>query len=113
MLEPGGKVVAGNFSYYDASEDTAGFEEARVRYAFGTERLFIGRFCSIAAGVTFVMAGANHVFDGPTGYPFLSFEGDWRDGLIDDLIARGRAARVTPGSATTSGSAAAPRSCPG
>ncbi|MFD8781623.1 CatB-related O-acetyltransferase [Kitasatospora sp. NPDC059599] len=89
VLEPGGKVVAGNFSYYDASEDTAGFEEARVRYAFGSERLFIGRYCSIAAGVTFVMAGANHVFDGPTGYPFFSFEGDWRDGLIDDLIARG------------------------
>ncbi|MGI5484751.1 CatB-related O-acetyltransferase [Streptomyces lavendofoliae] len=93
VLAPGAKVVAGAYSYYDASEDTGGFEEERVRYAFGPQRLQIGKFCSIAAGVTFVMAGANHVYDGPTAFPFATFPGDWQDRLIDPLIERGPAGK--------------------
>jgi virginiamycin A acetyltransferase len=93
VLAPGGKVVAGDYSYYDASEDTGGFEEERVRYAFGTQRLRIGRFCAIAAGVTFVMAGANHAYGGPTAYPFATFAGDWQDSLIDPLVERGPAGK--------------------
>ncbi|MFJ6655747.1 CatB-related O-acetyltransferase [Streptomyces sp. NPDC091377] len=89
VLAPGGKVVAGAYSYYDASEDTAGFEEARVRYAFGPQRLLIGKFCSVAAGATFVMPGANHLHSGPTAFPFATFPGDWQDRLIDPLIERG------------------------
>ncbi|MGV9349086.1 CatB-related O-acetyltransferase [Streptomyces spiralis] len=93
VLSPGSKVVVGAYSYYDASEDTSGFEEARVRYAYGTQRLRIGKFCSIAAGATFVMAGANHVYGGPTAYPFATFAGDWQDSLIDPLIERGPAGK--------------------
>ncbi|GAA3017308.1 CatB-related O-acetyltransferase [Streptomyces fulvorobeus] len=89
VLSPGAKVAAGRYSYYDASEDTGGFEEERVLYAFGPQQLRIGKFCSIAAGVTFVMAGANHVYDGPTTFPFATFPGDWQDRLIDPLIERG------------------------
>ncbi|WP_227983812.1 non-ribosomal peptide synthetase [Nocardia spumae] len=81
------RVTAGAYSYYDASEDAAGFEQSRVRYASGGERLTIGRYCSIAAGVQFIMAGANHVFSGPTAYPFAMFAGDWQDGLLDPLGA--------------------------
>jgi len=89
VLPPASKVVAGIYSYYDASEDTGSFEEERVRYASGPQRLRIGRFCSVAAGVTFVMAGANHVHSGPTAFPFATFAGDWQDSLIDQLIERG------------------------
>jgi thioesterase domain-containing protein/acetyltransferase-like isoleucine patch superfamily enzyme len=93
-LSPTGAVVAGDYSYYDASEDVGGFEETRVRYASGTERLRIGRFCSIAAGVTFLMAGANHLYDGPTAFPFLNFPGDWQDAVLDSLIERGAPAKA-------------------
>ena len=88
-LAPNSRVTAGEYSYYDASEDGAGFEESRVLYGFGAERLRIGRFCAIAAGVKFVMAGANHVYVGPTSYPFFQFGGDWQDSLLDPLIASG------------------------
>lgn len=88
-LAPEGKVVAGDYSYYDASEDTRGFEEERLLYAFGQQRLWIGRFCSIAAGVRFIMAGADHIHSGPTAFPFLIFPGDWQDALIDPVIERG------------------------
>lgn len=92
VLTPGSKVDAGEYSYYDASEDTGGFEDTRVLYAFGQERLRIGRFCSIAAGVTFVMPGANHIHSGPTAFPFFDFGGDWQHELLDPLIERGPAA---------------------
>jgi virginiamycin A acetyltransferase len=84
-LTPGSKVVAGRYSYYDATDDTGGFEETRMLYAFGAERLLIGGFCSIAAAVRFIMPGANHVHAGPTSYPFFLFEGDWQDSLLDPL----------------------------
>lgn len=90
-LGPGSKVVAGPYSYYDASEDTGGFEETRMLYAFGAERLLIGGFCSIAAGVRFIMPGANHVYSGPSSYPFFTFGGDWQDSLLDPLIKIGPA----------------------
>ncbi|GAA2018226.1 CatB-related O-acetyltransferase [Catenulispora yoronensis] len=93
VLGPRSKVVAGAYSYYDASEDTDGFEQARVRYAFGAQRLIIGKFCAIAAGVTFLMAGANHVYQGPTAFPFATFPGDWQAALLDPLIERGPAGK--------------------
>ena len=93
VLGPRSKVVAGAYSYYDASEDAGGFEETRVRYAFGAERLRIGKFCAIAAGVTFVMAGANHVYQGPTAFPFATFPGDWQAALLDPLIEKGSAGK--------------------
>lgn len=93
VLGAGSKVVAGAYSYYDASEDVGGFEETRVRYAFGPQRLRIGKFCAIAAGVTFVMAGANHVYQGPTAFPFATFPGDWQQALLDPLISRGPAGK--------------------
>ena len=89
-LRPGGKVTAGEYSYYDASEDRSGFEEARLRYATGPERLTIGRFCSIAAGVTFLLPGAEHFRGGVTAYPFAMFEGDWQADLVDHLLERAR-----------------------
>lgn len=94
VLTSGSRVSAGDYSYYDASEDTRIFEAERVLYAFGPERLRIGKFCSIAAGVKFIMAGANHMYSGPTAFPFFSFPGDWQDSLLGPLIERGTASKL-------------------
>lgn len=88
VLGSGSIVEAGEYTYYDASEDKQGFEEEHVLYAFGTERLRIGRFCSIASGVRFLMPGANHIYTGPSTFPFLNFAGDWQETLLDLLIER-------------------------
>lgn len=87
------KILVGEYTYYDASADTGSFEEERVLYGFGPERLLIGKFCAIAAGVRFVMAGANHLSSGPTTFPFTIFPGRWRDATLETfqthLISKG------------------------
>src|SRR6185312_4436994 len=73
------KIEVGEYTYYDASEDAGSFEDERVLYGYGPERLVIGKFCSIAAGVRFVMAAANHMSSGPSAFPFRIFPGRWGD----------------------------------
>jgi virginiamycin A acetyltransferase len=60
-------VIVGDFTYYSGT----GFE-TRVthHYDFYGDRLVIGKFCQIAAGVEFVMNGANHQMNAATTYPF-------------------------------------------
>src|SRR6478672_6880702 len=53
-------VEVGEYTYYDSPGDPLAFERDAVLYAFGPERLVIGRFCAIASGVRFLMPGANH-----------------------------------------------------
>ncbi|MGH3764310.1 MAG: CatB-related O-acetyltransferase [Pseudonocardiaceae bacterium] len=77
------KVEVGEFTYYDASQDTGSFEAERVLYGFGPERLLIGRFCAIAAGARFVMSAANHLSGGPSTFPFTIFPGRWRDETLE------------------------------
>ncbi|MGH3669189.1 MAG: CatB-related O-acetyltransferase [Pseudonocardiaceae bacterium] len=81
------KVVAGEYTYYDASQDAGSFEDARVLYGFGPERLVIGKFCAIAAGVRFVMAAANHLSSGPSTFPFTIFPGRWQDETLETFQA--------------------------
>jgi virginiamycin A acetyltransferase len=77
-------IEIGDFTYYDHPERATEFETDAVLYAFGPERLIIGRYCAIAAGVRFVMGGANHADLGPSTYPFGIFGGDWADTM--DLV---------------------------
>lgn len=44
-------------------------------YDFVGDKLIIGKFCQIAAGVNFVMNGANHRMNTATTYPFFIFDG--------------------------------------
>jgi virginiamycin A acetyltransferase len=81
------KVVAGDYTYYDASQDSGSFEDERVLYGYGPERLVIGGFCAIAAGVRFVMAGANHLSSGPSTFPFMIFPGRWQDETLETYQA--------------------------
>ncbi|MGQ0775849.1 MAG: CatB-related O-acetyltransferase [Pseudonocardiales bacterium] len=82
------KISVGEYTYYDASEDAGSFEDDRVLYGFGPERLVIGKFCSIAAGVRFVMAAANHLSSGPSAFPFTIFPGRWQDDTQEIFLAR-------------------------
>ena len=43
------KIDVGEYTYYDSGDDPLAFERDAVLYAFGAERLIIGRFCAIAS----------------------------------------------------------------
>lgn len=102
-------IEVGEYSYYDDPDDPTGFETRNVLYHYGPEKLVIGKFCALGTGVRFIMNGANHRMDGPSTFPFPIMGGSWAEhfGLLAGLPARG-----TPSSATTSGSATTPWSCP-
>lgn len=78
-------LEVGEYTYYDASEDQGSFEEDRMLYAFGPERLTIGRFCAIGPGSRFLLGG-NHVTVGPTAYPFTMFPGAWQDATLATFL---------------------------
>ena len=61
----------GDFSYY-SGEDF----ESRVthHYEFYGDKLIIGKFCQIAAGVEFIMNGANHKINCASTFPFYILE---------------------------------------
>ena len=44
-------------------------------YEWNGDKLIIGKFCQIAAGVEFVMNGANHQMNAVTTFPFYTLEG--------------------------------------
>jgi virginiamycin A acetyltransferase len=78
------KVEVGDYSYYDHPEHATAFERDAVLYAFGPERLIIGKFCALAAGTRFLMPGANHAARGPSSFPFGIFGGSWASTM--DLV---------------------------
>ena len=66
-------IIVGDFTYF-ADKD---FEQhVTHHYDFIGDKLIIGKFCQIAAGVEFVMNGANHQMNASTTYPFNIF-GTW------------------------------------
>ncbi len=79
-------IEVGEYTYYDSPDDPLAFERDAVLYAFGPERLIIGRFCAIAAGVRFLMPGANHADRGPSTYPFGIFGPPW-DPTLDIVMS--------------------------
>jgi virginiamycin A acetyltransferase len=70
-------VGVGEYTYYDSDGDSLAFERDAALYAFGPERLIVGRFCAIASGVRFLMPGANHADRGPSTFPFGVFGPPW------------------------------------
>jgi acetyltransferase-like isoleucine patch superfamily enzyme len=51
-------IVVGEYTYYDDPDGATRFETRNVFYAYGPERLVIGKYCAIATGTRFPMAGA-------------------------------------------------------
>jgi virginiamycin A acetyltransferase len=80
-------IEVGEYSYYDDPEAPEDFESKAVLYAYGPEQLIIGRFCAIAAGVRFLMPGANHADRGPSTYPFGIFGPPWSERTMDLVMA--------------------------
>ena len=103
-------VEVGEYTYYDDPDYALAFERDAVLYAYGPERLVIGRFCAIASRVRFLMPGANHADRGPSTFPFGIFGGAWAhtmdlvmsapsrgDTVVGHDVWIGYAAMVMPG----------------
>ena len=66
-------IVVGDFTYFADSD----FEKhVTHHYDFIGDKLIIGKFCQIGAGVEIVMNGANHQMNDVSTYPFYIF-GSW------------------------------------
>jgi virginiamycin A acetyltransferase len=76
-------IEVGDYTYYDDPDDPAAFERENVLYAYGPDRLIIGRYCALATGVRFIMAGANHPTAGVSTFPFAIFGGAWAEQTLD------------------------------
>lgn len=66
-------IIVGDFTYFSDRDFEAHITH---HYDFIGDKLIIGKFCQIAAGVEFVMNGANHRMNTVTTFPFNIFE-DW------------------------------------
>ena len=65
-------IQVGDFTYIADRE----FEShVTHHYDFLGDKLIIGKFCQIGAGVEFVMNGANHQMNALTTFPFYTLEG--------------------------------------
>lgn len=65
-------IIVGDFTYIADSE----FESHVTHlYEWSDDKLIIGKFCQIAAGVEFVMNEANHQMNAVSTFPFYTLEG--------------------------------------
>ena len=99
-------IIVGDFTYIADSK----FEShVTHHYDFIGDKLIIGKFCQIAAGVEFVMNGANHQMNAVSTFPFYTLEG-WKmnppaksdmpfkgDTVIGNDVWIGQNATILPG----------------
>ena len=80
-------IIVGDFTYIADSE----FERhVSHHYEWNGDKLIIGKFCQIAAGVEFVMNGANHQMNAVSTFPFYTLEGwDMNPPASSDLPLKG------------------------
>ena len=80
-------IIVGDFSYIAESD----FEShVTHHYEWNGDKLIIGKFCQIAAGVEFVMNGANHQMNAVSTFPFYTLEGwDMDPPAASDLPLKG------------------------
>ncbi len=80
-------IIVGDFTYIADSE----FESHVTHlYEWNGDKLIIGKFCQIAAGVEFVMNGANHQMNAVSTFPFYTLEGwDMEPPKPSDLPLKG------------------------
>lgn len=86
-------IIIGDYTYYDDINGADDFEKHVTHfYDFIGDKLIIGKFCSIAKGIEFIMNGANHKMDSVSTYPFYIMGKDWGSALaphIDELPLKG------------------------
>ena len=80
-------IIVGDFTYIADSE----FEShVTHHYEWNGDKLIIGKFCQIAAGVEFVMNGANHQMNAVSTFPFYTLEGwDMKPPAASDMPLKG------------------------
>ena len=80
-------IIVGDFTYIADAE----FERHITHfYPWLGDKLIIGRFCQIAAGVEFMMNGANHQMNAITTFPFYTLQGwDMEPPAREDLPLKG------------------------
>ena len=80
-------IIVGDFTYFSDKD----FESHVLHhYDFNGDKLIIGKFCQIAAGVDFIMNGANHQMNAVSTYPFYIMEG-WDEEVppLEELPIKG------------------------
>ncbi len=80
-------IIVGDFTYFSGVD----FEKhVTHHYDFYDDKLIIGKFCQIAAGIEIIMNGANHQMNAASTFPFYIFEG-WKQSLppIEKMPVKG------------------------
>lgn len=65
-------ITVGEFTYFS---DVDFENHVTHQYDFCGDKLIIGKFCQIAAGVNFIMNDANHQMNAVSTFPFYILEG--------------------------------------
>lgn len=102
-------IIAGDYSYFDALNGESFEDQVLYHYEIIGTKLIIGKFCSIAPEVRFIMDGGNHRMDGST-FPFNIFGNGWEahtptledlpikgDTIVGNDVWIGRRATIMPG----------------
>lgn len=102
-------IIVGEYSYYNALNGESFEDQVLYHYEVIGTKLVIGKFCSIAPEVRFIMDGGNHRMDGST-YPFNIFGNGWErhtpsldqlpikgDTVVGNDVWIGRRATIMPG----------------
>lgn len=80
-------IEVGDFTYV---ADTNFESHVTHHYEWLGDKLIIGKFCQIAAGVEFIMNGANHQMNAVSTFPFYTLEGwDMTSPALADLPLKG------------------------
>ena len=83
-------IIIGDYTYYHDFENPQNFEKnVLYHFDFENDKLIIGKFCSIASDVKFIMNGGNHRTDWLTNYPFPIFGGSWEIAMPDSWPNKG------------------------
>lgn len=83
-------IIVGDYTYYDDFENPENFERnVLYHFDFNGDKLIIGKFCSIASDVKFIMNGGNHRTDWFTNYPFPIFGSGWEAAMPDKWPNKG------------------------
>lgn len=99
-------IIVGDFTYFS---DVDFEKHVTHHYDFYGDKLIIGKFCQIAAGIEIIMNGANHQMNAASTFPFYILEG-WEqpippmekmsvkgDTIIGNDVWIGQNATVLPG----------------
>lgn len=101
-------IIVGDYTYYDDPDDVNNFlKNVLYHFDFIGDKLIIGKFSQIAAGVKFIMNGGNHALKGFSTFPFSVFGDEWSnvpllseskgDMIVGNDVWIGNSAIIMPG----------------